>query len=272
MAPQSDDYVFTRDLLDNSRLNLMHHYYVKDFGYLIHPNIPTQGENLKVADVGSGTGMWLVDASDRLHESTQLVGLDISFDAAPPPEALPSNITLQRWDVNDAVPDGLLGAFDIINVRFMVFVVRKDDVPATVGKLVQMLKPGGHLQWMEPDNQTVHGEVTKPENKKESIEALMRLLQSQDPRLNPTWVPDLPGVFRDAGLEDVEADVHTTPPHWAYLEHECGLIMHELIARKTQNEAMAAELKRLIPLAVEETKRGAYLATTKYAVVGRKRR
>lgn len=131
-------------------------------------------------------------------------------------------------------------------------------------------EPGGHLQWTEPDNQTVHGERTKPENKKEAIEALMRLLQSQDPRLNPTWVPDLPAFFRDAGLEDVGADVHATPPHWAYLEHECGLIMHELIARKTQNEAMAAELQRLIPLAVEETKKGAYLATTKYAVVGRR--
>lgn len=65
-------------------------------------------------------------------------------------------------------------------------------------------------------------------------------------------------------------DVHTTPPQWAYLMHECGLIMHELIARKTQNEHMAAELKRLVPLAVEETRKGAYLATTKYAVTGRK--
>ncbi|KAK8022824.1 hypothetical protein PG993_013591 [Apiospora rasikravindrae] len=267
---QNDNYVFTRDLLDNSRLNLMHHHWVKDFGYLIHPSIPTQGENLKVADIGSGTGMWLLDAGDRLHESTQLVGLDISLDAAPPREALPPNIKLREWDINEPVPDDLLAAFDIINLRFMIFVVRKDDVAETVGKLIQMLKPGGHLQWVEPDNQTVRGELLRPDNKKESIEALMRLLQSQDPRLNPIWVPDLPGIFRGCGLADVEADVHTTPPHWAYLEHECGLIMHELIARKTQNEAMAAELKRLIPLAVAETKKGAYLATTKYAVVGRK--
>ncbi|KAK8091446.1 hypothetical protein PG997_001807 [Apiospora hydei] len=219
MASQHDDYVFTRDLLDNR-------------------------ENLKVADIGSGTG-----ATSR---------------------STTPNIKLWEWDINTPIPDDLLGAFDIINVRFMIFVVRKDDVSATVGKLMQMLKPGGHLQWVEPDNQTVHGELLRPENSKESIESLMRLLQSQDPRLNPTWVPDLPEIFRASGLADVDVDIHTTPPHWAYLEHECGLIMHELIARKTQNEAMAAELKRLIPLAVAETKKGAYLATTKYAVVGRK--
>lgn len=46
--------------------------------------------------------------------------------------------------------------------------------------------------------------------------------------------------------------------------------MHELIARKTQNEHMATELKRLVPLAVEETRKGAYLATTKYAITERK--
>ncbi|KAK7984438.1 hypothetical protein PG989_011840 [Apiospora arundinis] len=62
----------------------------------------------------------------------------------------------------------------------------------------------------------VHGEVTKPGNKKESIEELMRLLQSQDPRLNPTWVPDLPGIFRGCGLVDMDADIHITPPRWAY--------------------------------------------------------
>lgn len=116
----------------------------------------------------------------------------------------------------------------------------------------------------------MHGELTKPENSKAAIEQLMKLLQSQDPRLNPTWVPDLPKVFSDRGLSDVDADVHDTPPHWAFLMHECGLIMHELIARKMQNEQMAAELKRLVPLAVEETRKGAYLATTKYAVTGRK--
>ena len=126
------------------------------------------------------------------------------------------------------------------------------------------------MQWAEPDNQTVHGELTKPENEKKSIEQLMSLLESQDPRLNPTWVPDLPKIFSDCGLLDVDADVHATPPHWAYLMHECGLIMHELIARKTQNEHMATELKRLIPLAVEETRKGAYLATTKYAITGKK--
>lgn len=33
--------------------------------------------------------------------------------------------------------------------------------------------------------------------------------------------------------------------------------MHELIARKTENEEMAKEVKRLLPLVLEETRKGA---------------
>ena len=83
--------------------------------------------------------IWLLDANDRLPKSAQFIGLDISFDAAPPPEALPSNITFQKWDVREPVPDELVGAFDIVNVRFMLFVLLREEVPATVDKLSQML-------------------------------------------------------------------------------------------------------------------------------------
>lgn len=139
-------------------------------------------------------------------------------------------------------------------------------------------EPGGYLQWVDPDNQTVRTETTKTRGQSESLgekqteylDQLMSLLKSQDPRLNPSWIPELPGIFSESGLVDVKTDVHETPPHLAFLMHECGLIMHELIARKTRNENMAGEVRRLLPLAVEETRKGAYLNTTKYCITGRK--
>lgn len=81
---QKPEYVLTRDYLDNNRLvnrskliltmpklpttneihaiiwqfriNLHHYLCVELFGYHIHPDIPTADPNLKVADVGTGTG------------------------------------------------------------------------------------------------------------------------------------------------------------------------------------------------------------------------
>ena len=35
----------------------MHHLWTKIFGYLIHPKIPTDRPDLRVADVGTGTGL-----------------------------------------------------------------------------------------------------------------------------------------------------------------------------------------------------------------------
>lgn len=78
MAEAHDTYIFTRDYLDNSRsvlqpsesqtplwqtnidwrisINLQHYLWVESYGYLTHPKIPLHGDNLRIADVGTGTG------------------------------------------------------------------------------------------------------------------------------------------------------------------------------------------------------------------------
>lgn len=37
-------------------MNLLHSLLVKLFGYVIHPTIPIDKEDLRVADIGTGTG------------------------------------------------------------------------------------------------------------------------------------------------------------------------------------------------------------------------
>ncbi|KAI1395394.1 UMTA methyltransferase family protein [Hypoxylon fuscum] len=264
------DYVFTRDFLDNSRINLMHHLWTKLFGYLIHPKIPTEKTNLRVADVGAGTGIWLHDVGDQLGKSSRLDALDISFNAAPPPETLPSNMTFRQWDVREEVPDDLVNVFDIVNLRFFSFVLLNEEVPRVVGKLFRLLKPGGYVQWGEPDFATVRVDKTRPDSKTEHTEALMKLLTVQDPRLNPSWVIELPQTFSAAGFVDIETDIQDAQPWLGFMFHECALIMHELIARKTKNEKMAQEVRRLLPLAVEETRKGAYVTAVRWTIVGKK--
>jgi hypothetical protein len=71
--------------------------------------------------------------------SARLEGLDISFDAAPPVEALPSNVKFRHWNVKEDVPEDLVGAFDIVHVRFLSCVLLNDQVPAAVERLFKML-------------------------------------------------------------------------------------------------------------------------------------
>ena len=220
---------------------------------------------------------WLTDLSSRLPKTVQLEGLDISFSAAPPPQWLPANVTLRRWDVKDAVvPAELHGAYDVVHVRNLAFVLRDDDVPGVIERLISLLRPGGYLQWGEPDVSSFRIEtIRRPEAeepvKTEALARLLALSQPQDPRLRPTWVPQLAYLCRTAGLEAVQADVREAPPHLALAMHECNLPIHELVARKSGNAAVLQAVQDLMPQVVAETRQGACWAFTRWTVVGRKR-
>jgi hypothetical protein len=61
----SPEYVFTRDYLDNNRINLQHYLVVQLFGYRIHPSIPVKDvNNPRIADIGTGTGYVKLDLFD----------------------------------------------------------------------------------------------------------------------------------------------------------------------------------------------------------------
>ena len=215
--------------------------------------------------------VWLTDLSTRFPSTVQLAGIDVSFNAAPPPEWLPANMTLQHWDIREPVPAELVGVYDIVHIRNFAFVLRDEEIPDVLDKLVQLAKPGGYVQWGEADVASFRIEKMNPENEVPALTKLLALSQGQDSRLKPTWVPGLAGLFETRGrLEAVEADVRDMPHHLALFNHECNLLVHELITRTTQNQEVKEGLEALMPLVAEETRKGAYWAFTRYTVIGRK--
>lgn len=226
--------------------------------------------DLKIADIGTGTGIWLTDLSRRLPSSVALDGLDISFDAAPPPQWLPANVTLRHWDIKQSVPKDLVEKYDIINLRNFAFVLQDSDISGVLESIFQMLKPGGYIQWAEPDVASFRLEKTNEDNKDVALKQLLQLSQKQDSRLKPTWVPKLPAQFLEAGLKDIKSDVRDSPPHLALAIHECNLTIHELLARKFQNTGLIAELQKLMPEVLKETRNGCYYAFTRWTVIGTK--
>jgi hypothetical protein len=117
---------------------------------------------------------------------------------------------------------------------------------------------------------TLRFDKLKLENKTESLVALFELLANEDPRLRPTWASRLPQILQENGFVDVEQDSRDAPPHLAFQFHECGLLIPELVARKTKNEHMFQELKRVLPAAIKETNSGAYHACLRFTAIGRK--
>ncbi|KAI1144224.1 S-adenosyl-L-methionine-dependent methyltransferase [Hypoxylon sp. FL0543] len=236
-----DRYILTRDYLDNSRLNLYHYQWIEVFGYHTHPKIPIDSPNLRIADVGTGTGVWLTDLATRLPPSVQLDGLDISLHALPPREWLPPNVHVREWDMKGGVPDDLVGVYDIVHARNLAFAVTDDEIKHVLENFFKILKPGGYLQFGESD---IHDgrwrvDMTNPQNKIDAHKKLIHLTLGQDPSL-------------------------------AFAMHQCQLIVHDLIPRKLGNEDVRKEVQRLLPEVHQETLAGACFAMPRLTVVGRK--
>lgn len=134
----------------------------------------------------------------------------------------------------------------------------------------QTPEPGGYIQWGEPDFESIRIDKTKPENETKGLSELLSLFSVQDPRTKPTWLSDLPATLAAAGFDQVVVDKLDGSPHLLFMFHECGLMLYEIYCRKTKNEMMRKELNRILPLAVEETKQGAYTTAIRWTVVARK--
>ncbi|KAI0812859.1 S-adenosyl-L-methionine-dependent methyltransferase [Xylaria sp. FL0064] len=273
MTNSQPEYVFTRDYIDRNRINLQHYQWVNLFGYHLHPHIPPPGPQHRIADVGTGTGLWLMDLSARLPETVRLDGLDVSLEATTPAEWVPSNVSFREWNIKQEPPEDLIGQYDVVHLRLLIFVLLDDEIPAVLQKLIKLLKPGGYLQWDESDISSSRIEKTQPGNKIEAVTRLLEISKNLDSRLKPTWVPKLAELAGSAGLRDIQIDKRDathTPPYLSFAMYESNLAFLELLVRTTQNAAFAKELDELMPKVCEESKKGACWDFDRWTVVAQK--
>lgn len=54
-----------------------------------------------------------------------------------------------------------------------------------------------------------------------------------------------------------------------YTFHECVLMVHDMIARKTRNEEVGRRLKEILPEVLKDTYNDAFHAWTRQTVIGR---
>ena len=142
-------YMLDRNHLAACRLNLQHYLWKEALGFTIEPSI-TIPHNAAIADVACGTGLWLLDTV-RLLPGAQLTGFDIDLSQAPHPDWLPSNITLEEWNLFEDIHPHWEGHFDFVHVRLLVLVLSGETQKASVERLFKLLKPGGYIQWDELD-------------------------------------------------------------------------------------------------------------------------
>ena len=232
MAKPEEIYVFNRDADDAQRLDFQHHF-LNDVlhGEIIHRSIP-QDKLKRVADVGMGTGIWLAEISDLLgrttsanHERTYH-GFDIADQQLDPVHRRKFEYTLH--DVKKPFPTEHHGRYDLVHVRLLIYALKESELRGVVHNLIDLLAPGGYLQW--EDLEFVTEELNKPNPR------FLEILTVKDVWMEKNGVSrDLPRVVKRcaelSGLQDVTrvdySILRDSPSlqktqQWLYLVYKTG--------------------------------------------------
>ena len=269
-SPASDNYLLTRDYTASVRLNCQHYIWLQELGYNLHPSIPfsSLGENPRIADVATGTGVWLLEVA-RSYPTATCDGFDISLAQAPAAVWLPSNVSFSEWDMFKPPPANLIGTYDIVHVRLVVLVIQNKDPVSTIRNLAALLKPNGYIQWDEIDlSDTIVAHAAGEMGKMDAVRKMDRLMKGHG---SFEWVVKLPERLNENGFEG--AKLWRVKPDMALVKHytDCHtLSFAEIASRLPEDSDRKKEFQYMVQDVGEETKQGAVHGVAKVVCVGRK--
>ncbi|KAL6714379.1 hypothetical protein ACLMJK_007802 [Lecanora helva] len=255
------------------RLNAQHLLWKEQLGYVVHPRIPIK-EKMMIADVGTGTGIWPIQASKTLPRSAELHGYDIDMTKFPPKPWLPHNVFGATWDAFSAVPPAMVGRYDIVHISIFMLVVAKNNPLPLLKNLIEMLKPGGYVQWDELDWATKRIVQANPSNSTKEVQALLdHVAQWEDPLGPFEWIADLPNIYAKQGLEKTAFDRFQMAP--AYLRYDTDKFLasyeefsHTILDAKGGNDGK--HLRELVSKASQESQTGVATTADMIVAVARK--
>ena len=139
---EPEAYLFSqRNRQEAHRLENQHSL-LKKFcgGRLLHHAIPLDKVQNAIADVGTGTGVWIRDIAKSFEgpPNPRLVGFDIS-PAQFPSQKTP-NIEFVVQDILNPFPVEYHGKFDLVHVRLLVCALQKESLREAVKNIVAILR------------------------------------------------------------------------------------------------------------------------------------
>ncbi|KAL2862587.1 uncharacterized protein BJX67DRAFT_385505 [Aspergillus lucknowensis] len=315
MAPIEDgEYMIGRNAHASARLNLQHYWVEETCGYLLHPDIPVPAD-AKIADLATGTGytppapfassstthklaganpederelsntircprIWPLSLALRVPPTVQIDGFDIVDDQYPPRDWLPPNVSLNTLDTLKPIPKDLKGKYDVVCMRLFGVLVKNDDPRVALRNMVDMLKPGGYIQWVEVDlsnlgvAKSVHSPIPGKTVLETRLEDWRKYLDSS--KLIYSWLQTLPEMCKAIGMSD--AKVYNPPTIKASMFTGSMLVLGAweeysyMHLDRTPDEFLGdgKQLRRTVAEIWRELRAGVALDLPLYVTVGRK--
>ena len=210
-------YSLPRTSAESSLLELQHSIYVATTGYLLRPSIAhTLPSIAAIADVGTGTGIWLRDLAAQQaasHPDWTYTGFDISSAQFPPPDDKPSVCSLNILDILDRIPKHWRARFDVVHLRLLICGLTGSDWATTAANAYTLLKPGGSIQWHECDFGSMQIVRSIPDASTEAMTCALQLCteaQQREHRFLLSDTQNLVHTVRSAGFEHCDEDVFSS--------------------------------------------------------------
>ncbi|RAL66850.1 hypothetical protein DID88_007633 [Monilinia fructigena] len=266
------EYPLERNTSGSSRLYFQHYLWQRLLEHLLHPQIPIK-EDIKIADIACGTGIWLLDLAKELANSNiraQLDGFDISSAQYPPFGLLPSNVKLDILDIFEPVPQVLWEQYDVIHIGLLCMVICDGDPRSVLDNLLKLLKPGGYIQWKEVDFSEIYCTASSPDIPTDDLQRMRRWIYEVPLKKFPDfkWIRQLSSIFGERGMTILENQILNPEAEIAYawtLMHMDGMKELVRVGASESREGM-----KLHQRAAEEVRSGACLSMMLMNVVGRK--
>ena len=99
----------------------------------------------RIADLATGTGIFLQWMATH-YQNAHLDGFDLSKNMWQADAV--AGFTFA--DVKKPFPDGLHGTYDFVHIRYLIIAMAPEDWDVVLRNAIQLLKPGGVIQWEEP--------------------------------------------------------------------------------------------------------------------------
>ena len=129
-----------RNNVESRRLDFQHNFIrALGHGHILHPSIPDTGLRA-VADVGTGTGIWLRDLAQLRSKTddTKFVGFDISPQQFPAESV--RGMTFIVHDTTMPYPQEYHEMFDLVHVRLLSYALKISDIQRAVECILQILR------------------------------------------------------------------------------------------------------------------------------------
>ncbi|KAE8145676.1 S-adenosyl-L-methionine-dependent methyltransferase [Aspergillus avenaceus] len=141
-AYKEGSYRFPNDEQEQRRLDMMHEVFTLSLEDRLFLAPVPRNEAVRILDIGTGTGIWAMEAADSLPLASRVIGNDLS---PIQPSVVPPSVVFEIDDVEAPWPPRK--PFDLIHCRYMCGSV--EDWPGLFRQAYQQTNIGGWIEFQD---------------------------------------------------------------------------------------------------------------------------